>query len=117
MPHPIREVEVSVHTPIYESTGVQPPTSTGTTKVTAMLDTGAQMCLLGSDLLYRLGATTDQLCPTATKLKGANRKEINILGCIFLDIALNGNTNAHMCYVTNQIEGLSCPKLRARTSA
>ena len=97
MPHPIREVEVSVHTPIYESTGVQPPTSKGTTKITAMLDTGAQMCLLGDNVLFRLGATTDKLVKVSTKMHAANGKEINILDGIFLDITLNGNTNAHMC--------------------
>ena len=105
-PHPYQEVEVSVHTPIYESSGVEPPASSGTIKVLAMLDTGAQMCLLGPDVLSRLGVTTDGLVRTSTKMHAANGKEINILGSIFLNIKLNDNTNAHMCYVTDQIRGL-----------
>ena len=85
--------------------------------VTATLDTGASMCLIGRCMNNRMGITRPNLTPTTERLVGANRGQIKIDGAIFLNLTVGDALSSQLMYVTPQMTYLllsqqACKELR-----
>ena len=54
--------------------------------VVAKADTGASVCVAGTDLMHAVGITRLALAPTKVRLWSAENNMLHVLGGIFLDI-------------------------------
>ena len=57
--------------------------------VSAVVDCGSLICILGNDLFNRIGLS-DTLRRVGSKVVGAEGSQLNILGTVKLDIAIDG---------------------------
>ena len=80
-------------------------------KTDCLPDTGAQVVIAGMQLVRELGLQYSDLVPVTTKLRAANKSEIEVAGGMLIEITMMGNDGKihkakELCYV-----GANCDKL------
>ena len=109
LPHPTREVSVRVDSEAYQQLTLKGPESTKVVGLRALVDTGAQMCILGLEQVHMLGLQEDNLEPANLSVNTANGGQARNLGMVFLEITANVPENGgtkimrQQCYV---LEGI-----------
>lgn len=74
------------------------------TKTYCLPDTGAQVVIAGMQLVRELGLQYSDLVPVTTKLRAANKSEIEVAGGMLIEITMMGNAGKihkakELCYV------------------
>lgn len=95
----------------YEWFGFTPQAKQRTITVHAMADTGCQSCLIGINIIHRLGLRKCDLIPVKMKMHAASNDKINILGAAILrfsgrDEAGNVVETRQLTYVTDTSDRL-----------
>ena len=103
-PQPFLKVEISISREDYTTFGFQcclPLSTTSSTTISAMADTGCQSCLSGIGILRKLGITRINLIPVSMQMHAANKNRIRILGAVIL--CISGTTSDGVVISTRQI--------------
>lgn len=105
--HPEVKVKVSVCREAYKQLGIKEPRrDRPQNRVAAMPDTGAMMCLVGMNIMHSMGLRESDLVDVDMQVNAANNRTIPLLGGIFLDLELNGQSSKQLAYVTNEVHCL-----------
>ena len=104
-PHPTVPLTVAVDGDAYVKLHLPSPPKR-TTRISAVADSGAQTCLMGIQMLRKLGLRKEHLTKVSKRVLAANNEEIHILGAVFLRLsgqAVRGQAVATsaMVYVTD----------------
>jgi len=71
-----------------------------------MADTGCQSCLIGIQVVEKMGLNTDDLLPVSMRMKAANKNDIRILGAVVMRFSGTSSTaekveSRQIVYVTD----------------
>ena len=105
LPHPTLPLTIAVDREAY-ATMKTPSPPQRSARISAVADSGAQTCLMGLQLLNKLGLSQRHLTPVSKHIFAANNEEIRILGAVFLTLSgLNRHgeelTTSTVAYVTD----------------
>ena len=89
LPQPTVRLSVSTDEADYRQFGLSRP-NTRPSYTDGVADTGAQSCLMGTNVFYKCGFKRSDLVPVKNKITAANRSPIKIYGALLL--RLNGTT-------------------------
>ena len=93
LPQPTRRLRARLHPSDYAMLRIpQRPRQAGCS-IEGMADTGCQSCLVGTNILHKLGMSKSNLIPVSLKMQAANKSGIHLLGAILLEFTLTGSTN------------------------
>ncbi len=113
-PHSRVELHVDVCTSAYEQLRLPVPKSVVGTKVSAMVDTGAQMCVADESVARRLGIR-DQLVDTAMNVTVADNERLGILGASFVVLRMaGGRMSRQMVYFARGVGDFYLSKSASR---
>jgi hypothetical protein len=100
-PHPmLNGLRVSVDHSGYVAVGQQDPGSIKTVVTRGLVDTGAQMTVLGLQLLDSLGVSLEELFPAQLNILTADESGLDIIGAVFINIETSdGRITKEMGYV------------------
>ena len=76
------------------------------TTIKAILDTGAQACACGPEMIRKIGVSEEDLVPTSHKINGVKSSSMDIAGVLFATLSANGLTSKQVIYVGRNIQGL-----------
>ena len=76
------------------------------TNLTATADSGCQTCTAGPELLTDLKCPTSYLVKTRHRINGITASGLNIIGSIFLHIAVGGKSTRQIVYIASNCQGL-----------
>ena len=113
---PTIPIRCRLDTQAYEANNQTPPkTKARPTEFTGLADTGAQMCVAGSDLLISLGLTKNDLFKTESRLSGPDNSGIIVQGGIYLNISLDRNNGKvyntkQVVYISQHVENMFLSK-------
>ena len=104
MLHPTPEVSVKIDGGAYQQLGLQEPRRGSGAKMSALVDTGAQMCILGRSQVHELGITLEELEPASLGITIVDGGKATNLGMVFLEISASTpkgelRTTRQQCYV------------------
>ncbi|KAK3875650.1 hypothetical protein Pcinc_019504 [Petrolisthes cinctipes] len=85
-PHPTLKLLVAVDVEAYTKMKTPCPPRRSAT-ITAIADSGAQTCLMGLQIMKKLGLRQQQLTQVTKRILAANNEEINVLGAVFLKLS------------------------------
>ena len=103
-PHARIEVQLSTCLPAYKQLHLQKPTCTVTTRVVALADTGAQMCVADLSTVDRMGIQRHLLPQPFLNVSGANNEDLKILWVAFLTITSpTGSHTNQMVYLADNV--------------
>ena len=105
MPHPTLTLRISVDVDAYTKRKKQSP-PWRSASISVIADSGAQTCLMGLQILKKLGLHQKHLTHVSKRIFAANNEEIHVLGAIFLKLSgLNGRgkevATSAIVYVTD----------------
>ena len=76
-----------------------------TTVVSGLCDTGAQMCVTGTDVGQRMGLRKRDMVPVALRFSVADNVEVQMVGAAFMSITGRGGVkNNQMVYIASKLE-------------
>ena len=85
----------------YRDYGVPIPTSTCLVENAGLVDSGAQMCVGGMDLLYKLEVGIKELVKPELRISAADNAGLQVLGAMFILITgAGGVRTGQMVYIT-----------------
>ena len=91
----------------YQDYGVPIPASSSLAEVTGLVDTGAQMCVGGVDLLTKLGVSLEELVMPELRISAADNAGLNVVGAVFVVITgAGGISTGQMVYIARNISEL-----------
>ena len=104
MPHPTLEVQVEVDHQAYAQLNLRTPVGGQETRMCALADTGAQMCILGRDQVNQLGLQMTDLEQANLGINTADGGQAKNLGMVFLNISIRtqegmSRSTKQQCYV------------------
>ena len=103
-PHAHLTVNLSVCGEAYGSLGLRSPARTTFTSVSALVDTGAQMCVANVTVADELGIPRGMLVSPALQISAANNAGLRILGAGFVTItAQGGQSTRQMVYFADGV--------------
>ena len=88
-PHPTVPLTVSIDGDAYAQLHLSSPPRR-TPSISAVADSGAQTCLMGLQMLNKLGLRKEHLTKVSKRVLAANNEEIHILGAVFLRLSGQG---------------------------
>ena len=65
-------------------------------------DTGAQLCVVGLNVVYGLGLRKRDLFKVKTRVSAANNGRLNVLGGVFLTLTIQEEATHQLCYVAEE---------------
>ena len=80
-------VTLSVCKEGYEQASMPAPQRPRTVSSHALLDTGAQMVVIGIDLVHRLGVTKREMFPVTSGIKAANSEGLRLIRGLLVAIS------------------------------
>ena len=83
-PQPFLDLDLSIAEEDYRALGFRLGRRAKTVTLPAMADTGCQSCLVGIDVVERMGLSTADLLPVSMRMKAANKQDIRILGAVII---------------------------------
>ena len=99
LPHARLRVYVEIDTGAYKQLDVRRPTVSGTTSVSALVDTGAQVCVADIGVADKMGLNREELLSAALKISAANSAGLVVVGAGFVTIStVCGRTSRQMVY-------------------
>ena len=107
LPHPTLRLYVATDPVAYSEFGVTAPAPVSA-RLEVVADSGAQVCLMGLNVMHRLGLKKKDLIPVQKGVQAANGEEINILGALLLKFTGYDNerpvSTSALTYVTTATE-------------
>ena len=95
----------------YREYRVPAPEGIGMVEETGLADTGAQMCVGGMDLLYRVGVSLEELVTPELRIAAADNAGLQVVGAVFATITgAGGISTGQMVYITRGIMELFLSK-------
>ena len=92
---------------LYQEYRVPVPASSSLVEATGLVDTGAQMCVGGVDLLNRLGVSLVELVVPELRIAAADNAGLQVLGAVFVTITgVGGIGRGQMVYIARGISEL-----------
>ena len=85
---------MSVCSDAYEEIETKPPVRAKTVGVSGLVDTGAQICIMGTEIMSRMGLRADDLLDCKMRVSAANNAALEILGAVFLTLSGEGGVSA-----------------------
>ena len=119
-PQPEVTVEVSICSDSsYNQIGVRRPRSQHSVTCQSVPDTGSQIVVGGLNLLRSLGMSRIELFPVSSKIKTANKKGLELLGGILVNITAAGasghtRTGKYMVYISSEVDSLFLSRAACR---
>ena len=112
-PHASIGLELGVCESAYEHLKLKKPRRSGSTRVSAMVDTGAQMCVADVTLAGKLGLP--ELVTPAMNVTVADNAELRVVGAGFVTlVAVNGMESHQMVYFANGVSDFYLSKAACR---
>ena len=108
-PQPIVTLTANILAEDYEEFGFRLWATTKPVTVHAMADTGCQSCLVGINVINRMGLKRKHLIPSSMRMHAANNNDIRILGAAILRFTGSGEIHLEtrqMVYVTDNSDQL-----------
>ena len=101
--HPEVLVEIEPDTDGYEELNleIKPPVRVKSSQVNALVDTGAQMVVMGIKTVYSMGMGRKHIMPVGMKIKAANTGGLTLLGGVLIKIS--GTSPKGVTRVTRQL--------------
>ena len=113
-PHGRVGVKVDVCQEATSQLGLQTPQQVNPTKVIALADSGAQICMADYSLASKMNLAHQLFTPTM-QVSVANNAGLNIMGAMFLNItAPNGSTSSQMVYFAKNVKEFFLSKSATR---
>ena len=108
LPQPTRRLRARLHPSDYAMLRIPQRPRQAECSIEGMADTGCQSCLVGTNILHKLGMSKSNLIPVSQKMQAANKSGIHLLGAILLEFTLTGSTatTKQMVYVTPNVTRL-----------
>merc|ERR1712082_488581 len=114
-PHGRLELSLRVCKPAYEQLKLRVPPRSRAVRVSAMADTGAQMCVGDLELAERLGLVSEFLVGTAMSVTVANNDNLRVRGAGFMEIVTaSGKSTKQMVYFARGVRDFYLSKVACR---
>ena len=109
LPHPVLKLSVKVGREDHAEFGHPIPSERKLSQImhTLVADTGCQSSAIPLKFIYKVGLKKKDLIPVVSKMKGANKSDLGVLGAVFLEFRLASNTDIwtrEMCYVCDSLD-------------
>ena len=102
--HPLLVLDATINCVIYSKVNARAAAMSVKTKLTAMPDTGATMCIMGRSMLDQLKMDRSEVVKVTERPVAANGDQIALGGAVFLDLAHGGRKTMQMVYVSAQVK-------------
>ena len=105
---PRLQVNLAIDSKTYQELGFSPPRVScppqTDTETNGIADTGAQMCICGTNLMTRMGVDVSSLLKVKARVTGATRaSKVDIVGGIFLTVTTKHSSTKCLFYVASNV--------------
>ena len=115
-PHGRIRLRLEVESSGYGAINADVPAGTKTTIVSGLCDTGAQMCVTGTDVGRRMGLRKRDMVPAALRISVADNVEVQTVGAAFLSLTGKGGVKTNqMVYFADQMTDFYVSKEACRS--
>merc|ERR1712082_476840 len=110
-PHGRVRLRLEVEQSGYEAVKAEVPQAVKTTVVSGLCDTGAQMCVTGTDVGWRMGLRKRDMVPAALRISVADNVEVQTVGAAFMSLTGQGGTKTNqMVYFSSELNDFNISK-------
>ena len=107
LPHPTLSLQVSTDLVAYDEFDIPPPPASSA-RQEVVVDSGAQVCIMGINRLHQMGLRKRELILVQRGVQAANEEDLTVLGALFLtytgyDKGVPVKTSA-LTYVTSSVQ-------------